>query len=545
MIDLLAETPLLLLFLVAAIGYPLGRIKIAGVNLGVAAVLFVGLAVGALDPRLQLPAILFELGLMMFMYTIGLASGAGFFAALRRKGLRDNLLVLGMLVFAAVLTALFARLLHLPATIATGLYTGSLTNTPALGAVIDTISRTAPPDQVETLVTEPAIGYSIAYPMGVLGMILVVFIIQRLWKTDYAAEAATIKDVQATSQALCNRTIAVTQPAMTGIPLKDLMAKHGWDVVFGRMERQGQTALADGDTRFELDDLVSVIGAEEETDRAASDLGAVSERRLELDRSEYDFRRVFVSSQRVVGQRLGDLNLPQQFGAIVTRVRRGDIEFLAHGDTVLEPGDRVRVVARPENMNAVSKFFGDSYKELSEVDMLAFGLGMTLGILLGLVAVPLPSGGSFRLGFAAGPLIVGLILGARGRTGPIVWLLPYSANLVLRQLGLILLLASIGLRSGYTFFQTLGDAGGLYLLLAGAAITCLTGLLTLFVGHKLLKVPMGLLTGILAGLETQPSVLGFAREQANNELPNVGYATVFPLATIAKIILAQVLLIVL
>lgn len=545
MIDLLAETPLLLLFLVAAIGYPLGRIKVAGVNLGVAAVLFVGLAVGALDPRLQLPTILFELGLMMFMYTIGLASGAGFFAALRRKGLRDNLLVLSMLVFAAALTALFARLLHLPATIATGLYTGSLTNTPALGAVIDTISRTAPPDQVETLVTEPAIGYSIAYPMGVLGMILVVFIMQRLWKTDYAAEAATIKDVQATSQALCNRTIAVTQPEMTGIPLKDLIARHSWDVVFGRMERQGLTGLAEGETRFELGDLVSVIGAEEETDRAASELGAISERRLEMDRSEYDFRRVFVSSQRVVGQRLGDLNLPQQFGAIVTRVRRGDIEFLAHGDTVLEPGDRVRVVARPENMNAVSKFFGDSYKELSEVDMLAFGLGMTLGILLGLVAVPLPSGGSFRLGFAAGPLIVGLILGARGRTGPIVWLLPYSANLVLRQLGLILLLASIGLRSGYTFFQTLGDAGGLYLLLAGAAITCLTGLLTLFIGHKLLKVPMGLLTGILAGLETQPSVLGFAREQANNELPNVGYATVFPLATIAKIILAQVLLIVL
>ena len=545
MIDLLAENPLLLLFLVAAIGYPLGRVKVAGVNLGVAAVLFVGLAVCALDPRLQLPPILFELGLMLFMYTIGLASGAGFFAALRRKGLRDNLLVLAMLVFAALLTVLFAKLLHLPATIATGLFTGSLTNTPALGAVIDTISRTAPADQVEQLVTQPAIGYSIAYPMGVLGMILVVYILQRLWKTDYAAEAATIKDVQATSQALGNRTIAVTRAAMTGVPLKNLVAEHGWDVMFGRMERDGRTALVDGETRFELGDLVSIIGVEEEMERVRAAMGEVSERRLELDRSEYDFRRVFVSSHRAVGQRLGDLNLPQQFGAIVTRVRRGDIEFLAHADTVLEPGDRVRVVAKPENMEAVSKFFGDSYKELSEVDMMAFGLGLTLGILLGLVAIPLPSGASFRLGFAAGPLIAGLILGARGRTGPIVWLLPYSANLVLRQLGLILLLASIGLRSGYTFFQTLGDAGGLYLFVAGAAVTCLTGLLTLLVGHKLLKIPMGLLTGILAGLETQPSVLGFAREQANNELPNVGYATVFPLATIAKIVLAQVLLLLL
>jgi putative transport protein len=308
------------------------------------------------------------------------------------------------------------------------------------------------------------------------------------------------------------------------------------------MRHEGHIGLATGSTRFALGDLVSVIGTAEEIERVAAAIGEITDIHLELDRSEYDFRRVFVSNPRVIGQRLRDLNLPQQFGAIVTRVRRGDIEFLPHGDTVLEPGDRVRVVARPENMEAVSRFFGDSYRELSEIDMLSFGLGMTLGLLLGLAPFPLPGGGVFRLGLAAGPLISGLILGARMRTGPIIWQLPYSANLILRQVGLMLLLASIGLRSGHTFVTTLMSGNGWQLFLAGAAITVSTGLFALIVGYAVLKIPMGLLTGILGGIETQPSVLGFALAQARNELPNIGYATVFPLATIAKIIIAQVLL---
>ncbi len=542
MLDFLVEHPLLLLFLVTAIGYLLGRIKIKGVSLGVAAVLFVGLAIGSLDPRLKLPDVLFELGLVIFMYTIGIASGPGFFAAMRRKGLRDNLLALGVLLFAAGLTVIFTLLLGLRPALAAGLYAGSLTNTPALAAVLDAIQRTAPPDQVEALLTQPAIGYSIAYPMGVLGMIASILVCQGLWKVNYTAEAAKIKDMRAASQKLVNRTIIVTQPGVMGMALEQLVTKHRWDVVFGRMEREGKVSLVDGAVRLQADDLISVIGVEEGIHSAAAALGEVTDKHLEMDRSEYDFRRVFVSNPRVVGQRLRDLGLPQQYGAIVTRVRRGDIEFLPQGDTVLEPGDRVRVVARPENMEAVSKFFGDSYRELSEVDMLSFGLGLVLGILLGLIPFPLPGGGVFRLGLAAGPLITALILGARGRSGPIVWQLPYSANLLLRQIGLMILLASIGLRSGYTFFTTFADSGGLMLFLTGACVTVLSALVTLFVGFKLLKIPLGLLTGILAGIETQPSVLSFALNQTRNELPNIGYATVFPLATIGKIIIAQLLL---
>jgi putative transport protein len=208
---------------------------------------------------------------------------------------------------------------------------------------------------------------------------------------------------------------------------------------------------------------------------------------------------------------------------------------------VLELGDRVRVVARPDQMNAVSRFFGDSYRSLSEVDLLTLNLGFALGLLVGMIPIPLP-GATIRLGFAGGPLIVALILGALGRTGPLVWSLPYSANLTLRQIGLILFLAGIGTRSGYAFVSTLQGGGGLTLFVAGAAITILMALVTLVLGYRVLHIPMGVLIGMLAGLQTQPALLGFALEQTDNDLPNIGYSAVYPIALITKIVCAQLLL---
>jgi putative transport protein len=238
-----------------------------------------------------------------------------------------------------------------------------------------------------------------------------------------------------------------------------------------------------------------------------------------------------------------DLHLPQDYGAIVSRVRRGDIDLLAHGSTILELGDRVRVIARREDMPALTALFGDSYKRLSEVNLLTLNLGLALGVMLGLIRIPLPGGVSFSLGLAGGPLVVGLILGAIRRTGRLVWTLPYSANLTLRQIGLIMLLAGIGLRSGYTFMTNFSSSGGLSIFFIGAFVTLVTALLMTVVGYKLLKIPFGLLTGMVAGMNTQPATLGFALDQAENELPNLGYALVFPVATITKIVVAQLLLI--
>lgn len=541
MIKLLLDNLLLLLFLVSAIGYLLGQINFGGIKLGVAAVLFVGLAFGALHPDMKLPEFVYLFGLVVFVYAIGLSSGAAFLASFRNQGLRDNLFILGMLVVGAALTGLAWWIGGLRPTVAAGMFAGSFTNTPALATVLDYIKVHAPAALRDQMLAEPVVGYSITYPMGVVGVMIAITVMQRIWKIDYAQEARTMRGVGGQA-AFQNRTIRVLHDQVARESLQSLTARFGWDVVFGRLQHIGQLALVNGQTRLHPGDLVSVTGASATLDSVTAYLGEVSDEHLEYDRGTIDMRRMFVSNPKLFGRRLRDLNLPTEFGAVVTRLRRGDTDLLAHGDTILGPGDRVRVIARRDKMEAVSAYFGDSYRSLSEIDIMTFNLGMALGVLLGLIPIPLPGGLVFKLGFAGGPLLVGLILGAMERTGPVVWSLPYSAGLLLRQLGLILFLAGIGTRSGYAFVTTLTQGNGALIFVAGALVTCATALITLWIGYRLLKVPMGTLIGMLAALQTQPALLSFAQEQTDNELPNIGYATVYPIAIIAKILLAQLLL---
>ncbi len=547
MIQLLIDHQILLLVVVSALGYLLGQIKVKGSSLGVAAVLFAGLGIGALDPALKLPEFTTLLGLVLFVYAIGLSSGPGFFAALRRKGIRDNLLVVSILVMAAGGVVGVALALHLSPTTAAGLFAGSLTNTPALAALLERIPAIGPPELVEQMLSEPVVGYSIAYPMGIFGVILAIFVTQRLWNVDYEAEAEQVQGgTKATGEDLESYSIRVTNPGIEGVPIRTVMETRDWDVLFGRVRKAGAPQkLVEGDTTLVRGDIVSAVGTEENVRPVIDALGELAAEQLEKSRETYDFRRIFVSNPDVTGRPLRKLRFLQQYGAILTRVRRGDVEWLADRDTVLELGDRVRVVARPEDMGTISDRFGDSYKSLSEVNLLTLSLGLMMGLLLGLVPIPLPGGLEFKLGLAGGPLIVGLLLGNWGRTGPLVWYLPYNANLLLRQLGLVLFFAGVGTRAGYDFFTTLSQGGGLSIFAAGAVITGLTALAMLWIGYRVFGIPMGLLTGMLAGLHTQPAVLSYAIQQSGNDLPNIGYATVFPMATIAKIVLAQLILLLL
>ena len=541
LIDLLVEHPLLLLFLVSTIGYYIGEIRIKGTGLGIAAVLFVGLAVGALDPRLTLPPELISLGLVLFVYSVGLASGPGFFASFSRSGLRDNLMVAGVLIVAALIVAAEAALLNLNSTVAAGIFTGALTNTPALAQVLSYVTH-GPLQLASTAVgTEPVVGYSVAYPMGVIGPILIILLMQRVWRIDYKQDAEAVRDMFPVEQDIYNRTVRVTNTAIIGAPIRELNTTRRWRVIFGRLQRGATIELATGDTVLQAGDLVSVIGTPEDVDPVVKELGVLAAEQLDLDRSAYDFRRVFVSNPDLVGRKLADLDLPGRFGAIVTRVRRGDIELLAFGDLVLELGDRVRFVAPRGQVRPLSEYFGDSYKKLSEVNFGALGIGITLGLLIGMIPISLPGGIEFRLGEAGGPLIVALVLSALRRTGPIVWSIPYSANLTIRQLGLTILLAGIGIRSGYTFLTTLSQEGGMTILLAGAVVSLLTPLLVLWIGYRIFKLPFGVLTGIVSAVHTQPAVQASALTQARNDLPNHGYALAFPMATIAKILLAQII----
>jgi len=537
LVRLLAQNPLLLLFLVAAAGYPLGRVKVRGSQLGVAAVLFVGLAAGALSPTLALPEIVYMLGLAIFVYTVGLASGPAFVASLRRDGLRNNLLALGVLALGLVLALAAQRLLGLDGPLASGLFAGALTNTPALAGAIETLKQSAPAEAL----ARPVVAYSITYPMGVIGVVLAIRLAARLWKPDLAAEARRLGELGAANEPLTSFTIEVEQD-LGALTVDELKRGLGWRVIFGRLRRAGKFQLCDGQTRLERGDLVVAVGTEAALERVVARLGRRAAEAIDVDRSEFDLRRIFVSDPAVAGVPLKDLGFSGRFGAVITRVRRGDVDLLPDDQMRLELGDRVRVLAPVRQLPTVTAYFGDSYRAASEVDVLTFGLGLALGLLLGILPLPLPGGVRATLGFAGGPLIVALVLGTLERTGPMVWSLPYSANMTLRQIGLVLFLAGIGTRAGTGFLATFASGSGLALFAAGAVITFLTAFSALAVGFRLLGIPMSLLLGMVAGIQTQPAVLGYALEQTGNEIPNLGYASVYPAATIGKILLVQVLL---
>ncbi len=533
----LAENPILTLFIVIGLGYLLGEISVFGFRLGTAGVLFVGLAVGSLGPSIAIPEVIPTLGLIIFIYTIGIQSGPEFFNSLRERGYRDSVFALAIVVLGAGVTVLVSRPAHLTRARAAGLYTGAMTNTPALAATRELLrergrSAGLSPEQLRAASDEPVVAYSIAYPMGVIGVLVSFAVLRRRWKPamEPPAEGAEI----------CARDFAVMNPAVMGRTVEEVLRPHrDPGFVVSRIQHGGASDIARGDTQLERGDIVVAVGDDDGLVRAEQIFGQPVEAHIELDRSQLDFRRVFVSRQQIVGKRIRELDLENSMGATVTRLRRGDVDFIPTRDTRLELGDRVRVLTHRENFPAISEFFGDSIRGTAETDFGSVALGMVLGVLVGLVPIPLP-GETIRLGFAGGPLLVALILGKLERTGRITWIMPLHSNLTLRQIGLLFFLAGVGIRAGYSFAQTLRQ-NGLQMLLAGAAITLTVTLVSLVVGYKLLKIPFASLMGLVSGIQTQPACLAYATREANSDAPNLTYAAVYPVAMIAKIILAQLL----
>ncbi len=541
MIELLENNPLLLLFAIAALGYLLGQLRFGGVSLGVSAVLFSALFFGALSPRMRVPEIIQQLGLAIFLYLMGLSSGRQFFASLRGPGLRESLFAAVAVVSAAVVVALVALGLGFGPAVGTGLFTGSFTNAASLAAVREFIKGTVAPELVDALVNGPTVSFSIGYPLGIVLTLVVIVVAEKIFRINYAQEAESTQGSSA-RRPIGSRTVRVTQPAAIGHSLARIMAEHPLDVIAGRVRHEDDVVLATGSVVLREGDLLTVVGGADELDRFQALVGEPSDIHLELERHELDYRRIFVSNPRVAGRTLGELNLPKVIGAVVTRVRRGDADMIARGDMRLELGDRVRVIARREDLPATSKFFGDSYRALSEVDVLTFNLGLALGVLAGFVAIPLPGGITLRLGIAGGPLLVSLVLGALERSGPLVWGLPYNANLTLRQFGLVLFLAGVGSGAGYDLARTIASGDAVVIALAAAACIIVVQSLILLVGYKILRIPMGRLIGILAAIMTQPGLLAFVEQRAGDDRPAAGYAQAYPMSLIAKIIIAQVLM---
>jgi putative transport protein len=526
--DIAAEQPLLLLTVIMAVGGALGSIKIRSFSLGPAAVLFTALAFSAYDDRLKLPQILGIFGLALFAYVIGVGAGPSFFAALRTGG-RALGVVVGALLLGAVVTVAAGNALGLSGPILSGVYAGALTNTPALAAASEAWASDL-----------PTVGYSVTYLFGVLGMLLAAAIGMRQ-SAPKKALAPVVEDP--IPPKLDGMTIRIETP---GLPdLGTLTEEYDHHLVFSRIMRgdspghPGEVDVATDDAIPVPGDILTVIGDPETVEAFTARVGHPSSVALTLDRSSVDYRRVAVSNPQVAGQSLGDLRLRRRFGAVATRVRRGDVDLLATDDLILQIGDRVRIVAERRRMSDITAFLGDSEKGAAAYSITSLSLGLALGVLLGELEFPLPGGSEFALGLAGGPLLVGLIVGRAGRTGRVLWSLPHGVASTLSQLGMMLFLAYAGSNSGSALADALGSPTGPRLLAVGAVVTIVTAA-TVILGGRLLAGMYGpRIGGVLAGTQTQPAVLAYANETTKDDpRVNLGYALVYPAAMIVKVVVA-------
>ncbi|HEX8925688.1 MAG TPA: TrkA C-terminal domain-containing protein [Terriglobales bacterium] len=538
-ISTLAGSPVLTLFVVIGLGYLLGHVRIFGFRFGISGVLFVGIAIGALSPTITLPEIISTFGLILFVYTIGIQSGPAFFASFNQQGARNNLLAICVLVMGSFVASGLGMALHYSAPRVAGLYAGALTNTPAVAAAQERIKSRAqqqglPPEQIRQLTDQPIVSFGLAYPMGIIGLMLAFQVLRRVWRVDEQPSEPELPTLRSSN-------FAVRNPALFGHTIGQVMQVHS-DAGFtiSRVRHNGEIQVFRPEIELADGDVVVAIGDNDAIERARFIFGEPSEDHIELERTELALRRVLVSSPDVVGKRLEDLNLQQRLGATITRIRRGDHQLVPSPDTRLEFGDMVRVLGKADQLEAVSQFFGDSIKGTAETDFGSVAIGMVLGALAGMIPIPIPGGQIVRLGLAGGPLLVALILGKVERTGRITWTMPISANLTLRQIGLLLFLAGVGTRAGYSFAQTL-RTNGVQIILAGAVITFAVSLTTLVVAHKVLKMPFDSAMGMVSGIHTEPASLTFAAQVSRSDRPNIAYTTVYPVAMIGKIILAQLL----
>lgn len=541
MTRLFIDNPLVLLFVVAALGYLIGNFKVRGSSLGVSAVLFVGLFFGAVNGEFYIPDIILQLGLAIFVYMIGLSSGPAFFTMYRKHGLKDFGFIIGMLCLSGLVTVGLWFLFDFSAAKAAGIYTGSTTNTAALAGVLDYMSSNYDPQTAGEFADQAVIGYSFSYPMGVLGGMIAIVWAQKWLKIDYAQEAKKWRKEYALDDRLTSRAIEISNEKVCGVELRELMRKYDWNINFGRILKGEKLYLINWSTTFQKGDVIIVVGNEEDLENVISTFGKRVKMPHTADSRSYDARSIFVSNPQVAGNTIASLNLDERFDAIITRIRRGDVEMLAKGETVLELGDRIRFMARRKDLKKLSALFGDSYHQSSKINLFSLGIGLGLGLILGSLTIDLGSSFSFKLGYAGGPLIIGLLLGGIRRTGKILWTLPYGANVTMQQLGLMLLLAVLGVRSGSALMQSL-SLDSLWIVLGSAVISLVTALSILLIGYKVMKRPFGLLMGMVAN---QPAILDFALDKAKNRLPMYGFTLIFPIALILKILIAQLLFLVL
>jgi putative transport protein len=532
---------------VCVIGMALGSLKFRGIGLGTAGVLFAGILVGHLGEQVDHGTLEFvkEFGLILFVFTIGLQLGPGFFAALRQQGVRMNALAAAIVILGAIGAPVAGWIAGFDPAAVLGIFSGASTNTPSLGAGTQALSTL--PDFSPDRLALPALAYAVTYPTAIVGIIGTLLLLKQIFRVDPAREAADFAARnRRQAEPIERRTLAVTNPNLEGVRLAETPGRTEAGITVSRVRHDGETQAATDASVLHLGDQLAVIGTPAGLDQFERVIGVRCDEDLVMAESNVTFRRVVVTERDVLGKTIGELHPGGRFGVAVTRVTRAGIEMTAAPGLRLQFGDMLQIVGREADIDKAATSLGNSARELNETHFIPFFIGIVLGIALGTMPIVFPGlPQPIRLGLAGGPLIVALILGRVGHIGRQVWHMPVNTNLAFREFGIALFFASVGLTAGAKFFSTVFSTTGLQWLIAGTCVTVLPLLAIGIFARVAWKMNFIDLSGLLAGSMTDPPALAFASNIAGSDAPTVAYATVYPLTTLLRILSAQVLAIVL
>ena len=530
--------------LAAVIGLAIATVKIRGIGIGVTGVLFAAIILASLNLQVDHAVVEFvrDFGLVLFVFTIGLQLGPGFFASLRSDGLRMNLVALGIVLSGAVATALTGWMFRIDPAASVGIFSGATTNTPSLGAAQETLVASGIVERVPDVVS---VGYAVAYPIGILGIIITLLLLRRIFRVDPTAEAKAFADLKAAqSPAPIKRTLLVENPNIEGLAVSAIPSIRESGVIISRIRHAGLDDVhpAVGSTPVRVGDLLLAVGSEEGLEELRVVLGSYSDVDLYRAPGPVSAKRVVVTRNEVVGKSLATLGLPAKFGVVVTRVIRGDLEMVASADRVLKYGDMLQIVGEADGLAQASSYLGNAVKDLQATNFLPVFAGIAVGVLAGVFPVAVPGlAAPMRLGIAGGALILAILLGRLGKVGPLVFYLPDSVSMALKEFGMLLFLASIGLKSGHGFFAAVLSPTGVKWMAAALLIS----IVPLVIFGIVCRLGLGLnfvqLSGLLAGSMTDPPALAFAGNITGSDAPGVAYATVYPLTMLLRIIVAQAL----
>ena len=522
----------IIISLVSALGLYLGRIKIFGISLGITFVFFAGILAGHLGIVVNKDMLYFaqSFGLILFVYALGLQVGPGFFSSLKKGGVAMNMMGLGVILLGLIMTVGLHWVTGVSLSNMVGLLCGAVTNTPALGAAQQALLQIDPTNTKG--VTDMALACAVAYPLGVVGVILAIIILRALFADKKQKD---LKEQRDTTTYVAE--FHVSNPAIYEKSIKDVMKLTDKHFVISRVWRNGKVSIPTSDTLLHEHDHLLIISVKSDVENIKVLFGEqenVDWNKADIDWNAIDSqlisRRIAVTRNRVNGVKLGSLRLRNLYGINITRVNRAGIDLLASPDLRLQIGDRLTIVGEANSVNTVGKILGDEIKRLNNPNLLAVFIGISLGMLLGALPITLPGMSTpVKLGIAGGPIIVGILMGAFGPRFHLTTYTTMSANLMLRQLGIIIYLAGLGIDSGVHFFETVFRAEGLLWIGLGFLLTIVPVLIVGFIASQFFKLDYAHNVGMLCGSMANPMALSYAKTTVDGDEPSVSYATVYPL----------------